>query len=371
MFGNIWNFVKRHRRKFLYTGVVVGGLAVLGRYAKKKLLEYQETEAEECLTHARKQHHFDSNQRTCNMTVLSMLPNLRQTLMVLLSTEELTAELKNKPANKLEIWEKLKILSFTRTILAVYSSCLLTVFLRVQLNIIGGYMYLDSLLDQNGGTSEPYRAQPDVQQRYLAMIQYFLERGIPDIEEVIKTAVCNRLKNISLKHQMSLSDIQNLLSTVRRDVEGVSCNQTVGSTRSHLIQYLLHDHDELDQACNLSSTEIMLQQLKYETRDMLESSDFLCVLNGCLDTAFVRLVDYLAGYFRPLETDGTETMINPCSLSMPLAKIIPIMNGLIHTVLADAPNAFVQELLLKEQVKTFAANVYEAFSELPNQNTPS
>ena len=48
---------------------------------------------------------------------------------------------------------------------------------------------------------------------------------------------------------MSLSDIQNLLSTVRRDVEGVSCNQTVGSTRSHLIQYLLHDHDELDQVC--------------------------------------------------------------------------------------------------------------------------
>lgn len=40
---------------------------------------------------------------------------------------------------------------FTRTILAVYSSCLLTVFLRVQLNIIGGYMYLDSLVDRNGG----------------------------------------------------------------------------------------------------------------------------------------------------------------------------------------------------------------------------
>lgn len=33
---------------------------------------------------------------------------------------------------------------FTRTIVAVYSTCMLVVLLRVQLNIIGGYLYLDN-----------------------------------------------------------------------------------------------------------------------------------------------------------------------------------------------------------------------------------
>lgn len=89
-----------------------------------------------------------------------------------------------RPANKLEIWEDLKIISesfapeapgclcaccvyfgcwgfvapgcvsvadgaspsagFTRTLVAVYSTCMLVVLLRVQLNVIGGYLYLDN-----------------------------------------------------------------------------------------------------------------------------------------------------------------------------------------------------------------------------------
>lgn len=102
----------------------------------------------------------------------------------------------HRPANKLEIWEDLKIISkscsayqtavvqvvqchlelkscssfstffkvwnlitnvcnlsswsgFTRTIVGVYSTCMLVVLLRVQLNIIGGYLYLDNSVAKN------------------------------------------------------------------------------------------------------------------------------------------------------------------------------------------------------------------------------
>jgi len=34
---------------------------------------------------------------------------------------------------------------FTRTLAAVYSSTMLAVYVRVQLNILGGYMYQDTL----------------------------------------------------------------------------------------------------------------------------------------------------------------------------------------------------------------------------------
>ena len=42
---------------------------------------------------------------------------------------------------------------FTRSIVAVYSTCMLVVLLRVQLNIIGGYLYLDNSVTKNGAVS--------------------------------------------------------------------------------------------------------------------------------------------------------------------------------------------------------------------------
>lgn len=58
---------------------------------------------------------------------------------------------------------------FTRSIVAVYSTCMLVVLLRVQLNIIGGYIYLDnaavgkngtvSLIDLNRHCSFPQEVQ--------------------------------------------------------------------------------------------------------------------------------------------------------------------------------------------------------------------
>ncbi|GCB82888.1 hypothetical protein scyTo_0023500, partial [Scyliorhinus torazame] len=84
--------------------------------------------------------------------VLSMLPTLREAIMLHLNSESLTGLLKNRPTNKLEIWEDLRIISFSRSIVAVYSTCMLVVLLRVQLNIIGGYIYLDNATVGKNGT---------------------------------------------------------------------------------------------------------------------------------------------------------------------------------------------------------------------------
>lgn len=103
----------------------------LGKYAQKKLREMQEKEATEYIAQARRQFHFESNQRTCNMTgnhlspsimirnpswchtwsffphvirnfdclcvaVLSMLPPLKEAIINQLNSESLTALLKTK-----------------------------------------------------------------------------------------------------------------------------------------------------------------------------------------------------------------------------------------------------------------------------------
>ncbi|XP_067239248.1 peroxisomal biogenesis factor 3 [Chanodichthys erythropterus] len=359
MLSSTWNFIKRHKRKFIFTGVFVGGVYLLGKYAQRKIQEMQEREAAEYIAQARRQFHFESNQRTCNMTVLSMLPTLREAIIHHLNSESLTALLKTKPANKLEIWEDLKIISFTRSIVAVYSTCMLVVLLRVQLNIIGGYLYLDNSVTKNGTT--PF-APPDVQQQYLSSIQHLLGEGLIELITVVKKAVQEVLGTVSLKQSLSLQDLEQQLTQIRQLVE----EGCASSKHKSLSWYMMPDEENTlaSQACGLTENDVTTIKLLNETRDMLESPDFNTVLRTCLSRGFIRFLDNMAEFFRPQQGDSTPSSTSDrlSHVSLPLAKIIPIINGQIHSICSEIPSHFVQDLLLIDQVKEFAANVYETFS---------
>ncbi|XP_068533324.1 peroxisomal biogenesis factor 3 [Anas acuta] len=362
MLRSLWSFLKRHKKKCLVLGTFLGGVYLLGKYGQKKIREIQEREAAEYIAQARRQYHFESNQRTCNMTVLSMLPTLRDTLMHQLNSESLTSLLKNRPANKLEIWEDLKIISFTRSIVAVYSTCMLVVLLRVQLNIIGGYIYLDNAAVCKNGTTP--LAPPEVQQQYLSSIQHLLGDGLTELITIVKQAVHKVFGSISLKHALSLLELEQKLKEIRKVVEHKDSDQS--APYSPLCHYLMPDEENplATQACGLTERDTATIKLLNETRDMLESPDFSTVLSTCLNRGFSQLLDNMAEFFRPTEQDLSQngSVNSLSSVSLPLAKIIPIINGQIHSVCSETPSHFVQDLLMMEQVKDFAANVYEAFS---------
>lgn len=190
MWESIKAFFRRHRRKLFITGAIVGGVYLLGRYARWRLAEWQREREMEYVEQARKQHHFESNLRTCTVTFFSLVPSLRDALMEKLDCEAITAKLREKPANKLELWEQLKILSFTRTLSSIYSSCLLFVFLRVQLNIVGGYLYLDSLiLTGEVSNGKKVHIAEGLQKRYLALVRYLLGDGLDFLVEEIRRSV--------------------------------------------------------------------------------------------------------------------------------------------------------------------------------------
>ncbi|XP_060763581.1 peroxisomal biogenesis factor 3 [Neoarius graeffei] len=358
MLSSTWNFIKRHKRKFIFAGAFAGGVYLLGKYAQRKLQEMQERETAEYIAQARRQFHFESNQRTCNMTVLSLLPTLREAIIHHLNSESLTALLKSRPANKIEIWEDLKTISFTRSIVAVYSTCMLVVLLRVQLNIIGGYLYLDNSVIKNG--TMPL-APPEVQQKYLSSIQHLLGDGLIELITVVKKAVQEILGPISLKQSLSLQELEQHIIQIRQQVE-----ENSGTKFRPLSWYMMPDEEKplADQACGLTENDVTTIKLLNETRDMLENPDFTTILGACLNRGFSHFLDNMAEFFRPPQGDATPSS-TPDSLlhvSLPLAKIIPIANGQIHSICSEIPSQFVQDLLMTQQVKEFAANVYEAFS---------
>uniref|UniRef100_A0A8C3KCP2 Peroxisomal biogenesis factor 3 n=1 Tax=Calidris pygmaea TaxID=425635 RepID=A0A8C3KCP2_9CHAR len=370
MLRSLWSFLKRHKKKCLVLGTFLGGVYLLGKYGQKKIREIQEREAAEYIAQARRQYHFESNQRTCNMTVLSMLPTLRDALMHQLNSESLTSLLKNSPLPPCSILLSFDLAvifvvssqGFTRSIVAVYSTCMLVVLLRVQLNIIGGYIYLDNAALCKNGTTP--LAPPEVQQQYLSSIQHLLGDGLTELITIVKAAVHKVFGSISLKHTLSLLDLEQKLKDIRKAVEHKDSDQT--ESYSPLCHYLMPDEENplAAQACGLTEKDIATIKLLNETRDMLESPDFSTVLGTCLNRGFSRLLDNMAEFFRPTEQDLSQngSVNSLSSVSLPLAKIIPIINGQIHSVCSETPSHFVQDLLMMEQVKDFAANVYEAFS---------
>lgn len=201
-------------------------------------------------------------------------------------------------------------------------------------------------------------APPDVQQQYLSSIQHLLGDGLTELMTVVKKAVQNSLGGMSLKQSLSMLELEQQLSWIRAEVEA-------GSERP-LSWYMLADDENAlaDQACGLTENDAVTIRLLNETRDMLESPDFTTVLNTCLNRGFSRLLDNLAEFFRPPPGDSAPSSA-PDSLSavsLPLAKIIPIINGQINTICSETPSHYVQDLLMNDQVKEFAANVYETFS---------
>jgi len=60
---------------------------------------------------------------------------------------------------KLELWNELKIMSFTRTITALYSLTLLTLLTQIQLNLLGRFTYVSSVVALTNTTDASYRIE--------------------------------------------------------------------------------------------------------------------------------------------------------------------------------------------------------------------
>ncbi|XP_065182942.1 peroxisomal biogenesis factor 3-like [Sycon ciliatum] len=371
------DFLKRHQRKFYITGAIVGGAFALGKFAQWKLAEYSDRVAAEEVARARKKHHYDSNQRTCKMTAIAMLPSLRERLFNALDTEALTTKLKSSPENKILTWQELKTVTFARFLSSVYACCLLISFLRVQLNILGGCMYHGEM--QTG--SSLFHIFTEVHKEYLAVVQYFLGPGLTRLIDVVQSKVQDSIGSVSLKEKVDVADIERMIATARQAIEVGSIEQaddtattaTSASADAHrslhpLVTFLLPpesnggtseetpDQAESEDVPSISpDAQAYITQLMGHTRDVLESQDFKSTLSACLDCGFQFGSTGLA-----------ESMLTPsvdhAAAKIPLARVVPILNAQTHGLFAHQGDGVVSSVMSLELLNQFSANVYEAYS---------
>lgn len=79
-----------------------------------------------------------------------------------------------------------------------------------------------------------------------------------------------------------------------------------------------------------------------------------------MNRGFILLTDQIAEFYGQNGSvlSQKEEFINPFDMTKPLAKLLPILNGLLSRL--SFPQNLVQQLIVSEKLQTLSANIYES-----------
>ncbi|XP_003706313.1 peroxisomal biogenesis factor 3 [Megachile rotundata] len=379
MFSRIRGFVSRHRRKFIFGGIVFGSIVII-RYTTRKLREWQEKEIKEMLDKTKRRHYFECTERTCSQMIMSLTATLRDSIIQVLDTETIVNKLRSGCPDKVACWNELKVLAIARSAVVIYSYAMLATLIRIQFNVMGGHVYKD-IQNSNGITTENI-----VRTKYLSLSRHFIYDGIKKLSMLIKDKVAEITASISLKDELTLRDIEEIYWAITSSISADNSKDPI----KNLAEYMLLLNCEDDQ-------EPMLSKLITETLDLLESEEVQNLTQSNIRSGFSLLVDHISAFFvgTPTVENGktvqngfsvpgtssqnhnswteknsisanydSSTFVNINKISMPMAKLIPIVNGQVpdKPTSKDFQTDLLQRLVTNNELKTLGANIYEAFS---------
>ncbi|KAF9990500.1 peroxin, partial [Entomortierella chlamydospora] len=486
MLSAVQGFVNRHRRGLAVTAGVTGGIYLMGKYAKSKLIEFQEKTASQRTAEENMKRRFEQNQQDCVFTVLSLLPTLGDQLLHELHVELITAKLNQgrsqrstpvptpdgsviltpKPAEtpvfatasvatengeegeikknkegedgsekkdeqeltienhttqesedkpeangtseehktngvlengdsksesetekekeensqegsvangsapeikieqesaepqttnnaeetaaevqkaiqtavkdeaaaaidrrtKLELWSELKIMTFTRTITALYSLTFLTLLTQIQLNLLGRFTYVSSVIALSNTTDASYRVESpavkgsltstnglldfQTEKKYLTFSYWLLHEGWRRWSEKVREVIEEVVGGISLKRSLNAKEFSDLLGEIRTRLEytEVDGKRVPVNMREYMLPDEPEEEREVLRAGGVDEFDLVvdsvLRSLLDETRDFIDSEDFSTVLSSALATTFARFNLSLQPTFSPFLLGG-------------------------------------------------------------------
>ncbi|CAL4123628.1 unnamed protein product [Meganyctiphanes norvegica] len=389
MFARIKDVLYRHRRKFYIVGVLFGGSALLKRYVEYKLINWYNTQTKEIYDRQKKKQHYENLQKTINATILNLSKSLKEVILRDLDTDALLQAIKEQPQYKQTIWGQLKNVSFSRTISVVYVSALAVSALEVQLMLLGGYTFSDRLCKEDS-SKQPISTH--LQEKYLAAIHYFIEQGLPKLLDVITRATNNIVKGLPLTHVLTLGQLEGILKEIhlslRKEINSSLSDEpcSLEPWSSYIMSVPLSPDCE-------STEERILYNMLIETCDILDSEDFSELYDNLIQVGINHLLDRISEFYpvsssvdaksnwidkvedtnsKNSENIGSNMIdkSSKCDKSssgsfqstMVVAKIIPVLSGLVHAALSPTPLQLLNELMINDKLVALGANVYEAFS---------
>ncbi|KAM6568162.1 hypothetical protein CsatB_016147 [Cannabis sativa] len=368
MLSSLRDFWRRHKKKvFVSAGVLGSGYVLYKLYnAHRQRLDDLERE----LANERKrvdefvkdqlQSHFENIQRIADTTTL---PHAIQFLSSRIEEElrlsHLTDRLmqgKGQPNNltsseKLELWDKLKYLSFTRMVLSLWTMTLLSLYIRVQVNILGRHLYIDTArhIGSIHSLDDGDLIDRDDQQKFLACADFLSTNGLSALISNMQAAVTDVIKGKQLR---DFFDTTVLHETI------VQILDTFKSIRSpHLwVDFLMPDDAhvrELDASSSSDEAGISdftkFDLLMLETRAVISSAKFTNVAEVALKSVVNELIKEI----------GFQCGEDNLSTGMPLARLLARVTH-VGPILLDEPskNKFIEAIKNEPEVEMLFTALY-------------
>lgn len=329
--------------------------------------QHHENEMKEMLRRTCKQQHYDSIERLGNQTILSLSATAHEKIAELADTEALIVKLKTGTGSKLPYFEELKQAAFVKLTILVYITSLMVVTLRLQINLIGGYLY-------KGSNETKPEVSERIREKYLAFCQILMTDGAERLHELIREKVELVLCGRTLKEKLKLQDFEQILWAVHSAISDDARNPC-----KHLAAYTLPANDDSD---FLEPEQKLYKTLLCETRDLFESDEVVAMAGSCIKRGFSFFVDNISEFFilRSTTNNGPSASKAPDTffaanlradesdvsfVSIPMAKVLPLVSAMTRHSGSqkDVPSAWVQQLILMDDLKVLGANVYECFSD--------
>lgn len=358
--SSVIRVVRRHKKKIIFICFLFGGGYIGLKYLQYKLykaLNFPNPDSN--FLNLKKCEHYITIKHTSDDAIIDLMKTELTKINGRLSSDELLEQLKQKPPNKIEIWEKLKILSLSRCLTKAYSITILTLFVKVELNIIGGYLFLSNESKNDFREENPITLSASIQQKFLLNIENFVKYGLPKITDKIYKCCENVFADISLREDITVDLLNSKFDLVRNEID---------NDANFVNEYLLSDiaKSKYDSGIQPSimnkfkTDEETLNELNQETLEILNCSDFdLCLkslVKFLLNELFNQLTSEMIKEIFSAEVNHTEKI----TISLPFAKLIPIMDR--SQIIYEFDNEVLYKMLEDLKLNIFSANIYEAFS---------
>jgi hypothetical protein len=366
MWRSVRLFVSRHRRTIAVTAAAAAAAGLLYR-ARGVMLELEAERRQAKFRQSEEQRrgvYLDRARGECRAAIQNFLPTLRKRLFLVVDVNAPVRELKAlrssaqhhsrahdseadegsgsvsaaEDPREAELWDSVKVLSFTRLLVGVYAFNTLNLMLRLQLHVLGRYSFEESKeVVSELGTGRaaaaaggcPFFQRPgaiSMEARHLILsstYEYLLGDGLlalaADLQGVVER--CMAEWHCQTKLEISRDQLLAMLTRIRVQAEGdLGHGSTMGVLGEDMRRYLV---GPAGKACAAAvegtSVQRQVQQVLDETWDAVESPLFGVAMKESLAATFSLLYHHIGeSLYGPLGSTREEP-------KPPLATVVSMM----------------------------------------------
>jgi hypothetical protein len=377
--SSLFDFAKRHRRKFVAGGVALGGAAIAFSLLDRHIHQVRDDERKKQLEIVRKRNHFECTDSAVNTTFIQIFNQLRVKIAQIHDTSELKQALRQNPdkEEKIRLWNEIKNLCFSNAVCYVIAEAFLAVLLRVQLNILAGYIYSDNKAGLNNNSESRFSTK--FQQAFLGISNFFINQGFKEFSDIALLNVKSCVAFIQLQDEIGLDNVENIFNQIQ---DRILSDYPERNLILNPGRFLLSSTESLPSEMNEREKELYKEAIS-ETLEIMESQEILNLLTRACRRGFSLLIDKLADPFIEGDSDqysadqqpdegstppesglpNIKEFVSPCRVRLPLVKFLPELSSVTDEAEEEeSRDEWLACLLDSPDLKMLGANVYESFS---------